>query len=220
MNPEQVRNEVAQLTADLISAGLCIDQNFPVLNFLGDHKEVTFGRSVDLSITLKNIAYDQAYKTLVANRSFNIKMIDGGLIQLLYRFELDVLCRHRLAFFPSPDLLEYQNNAEVYEQDDLYGDVIERNIVTVPIRFDYDPSSAVDYHHPVSHLTIGQYKNCRIPVSGGVTPFHFLNFILRSFYNTPFRKFCAEIQDSGNAFVRTISPSETKHLHMQVSDAA
>jgi len=220
VNPEQVRKEIEVLTADLISAGLCIDQNFPILTVIGQRSEVNFGKTTDLSITLKNIAYVEAYKTLVTNRSYNFKMIDGGLIQLLYQFDNELLHRHRLAFFPSPDLLEYQNNSEVYEQDDLYGDVIERNVVTVPIRFDYDPDATDDYHHPTSHLTIGQYKNCRIPVSGGIGPFFFINFILRSFYNTPFRKFCTEIKESENTFAQTISASERRHLHVQVSRSA
>ncbi|MET4897915.1 DUF2290 domain-containing protein [Sphingomonadaceae bacterium jetA1] len=220
MNPESVRREIEVLTADLISAGLCVDQNFPVLTTAGESAEVNFGKTTDLSVTLKNIAYVEAYAVLVKNRSYNFRLIDGGLVQLLYQFQEGSLCRHRLAFFPSPDLLEYQNNSEVYDQDDLYGDVIERNVVTVPIRFDYDPEAAADYHHPISHLTIGQYKNCRIPVSGGIGPFFFINFILRSFYNTPFRKFCSEIKESANTFAETITSSERRHLHIRVSDSA
>jgi len=220
VSPEEVRKEIEALTADLILAGLCIDQNFPVLTTAGRSAEVNFGRTTDLSITLKNIAYVEAYATLVENRAYNLKMIDGGLVQLLYQFEQESLSRHRLAFFPSPDLLEYQNNSEIYDQDDLYGDVIERNVVTVPIRFDYDPGAAADYHHPISHLTIGQYKNCRIPVSGGMGPFFFINFILRSFYNTPFRKFCTEIKESKNTFAQTITGNERRHLHIRVSDSA
>lgn len=218
MTPDEAFKEIENLTGDLISTGLCIDQNFPVLYRQGDIAEVTFGKATDLSITLRNIPYVDAYATVVSNRSYNIKMIDGGIIQLLYRFDKNVLTRHRLAFFPSPDLLEYQNNSEVYEDDDLYGDVIERNVVTVPVRFDFDPSAGVDYDHPISHMTLGQYKNCRIPVSGGITPFFFINFILRAFYNTPFRRFCSDLKEGVKTFEPTITERERRHMHLRVNN--
>lgn len=167
MTPDDVRVQLEALTANLIEAGLCIDQNFPILERWGSVAEVHFGRVVDLAVTLRNIPYADAYERLRGNRAFNMCLIDGGMVQALYRFSEEKLMRHRLAFFPSPDLLEYQNNSEIYELDELYGDVIERNVVTVPVRFDYDPDSAVDYDHPACHLTIGQYKNCRIPVGVG-----------------------------------------------------
>lgn len=218
MTPSEAFKEIQSLTGQLISTGLCIDQNFPALQQDGNIAEVTFGSTIDLSVTLKNISYAEAYTVLIANRSFNLKMIDGGIIQLLYKFENNKLLRHRLAFFPSPDLLEYQNNSEIYESDELYGDVVERNVVTVPMRFDFDPSAGVDYDHPISHMTIGQYKNCRIPVSGGITPFFFVNFILRAFYNTPFRKFCSELTEGIQTFEPTITERERRHLHLRVHD--
>ncbi|WP_297842536.1 DUF2290 domain-containing protein [Pseudomonas sp.] len=112
MTPEAAITEIQSLTADLISTGLCIDQNFPSLRRDGILADVTFGNTDNLSVTLRNIPYAEAYMALIENRSFNMKLIDGGLIQLLYRYNSDELTRHRLAFFPSPDLLEYQNNSE------------------------------------------------------------------------------------------------------------
>lgn len=216
MTPDHVRTQLQALTADLIEAGLCIDQNFPVLERSGNITEVHFGKDMDLAITLRNIPYANAYARLRDKRAYNMCLIDGGIIQALYKFSESRLVRHRLAFFPSPDLLEYQNNSEVYELDELYGDVVERNVVTVPIRFDYDPDSAVDYHHPASHLTIGQYKNCRIPVSGAVSPFSFINFVLRAFYNTSFRKFCSAITENHQRFEETITRRERRHMHVHV----
>lgn len=216
MKAEDVRNEISRLTAELISAGICIDQNFPALRKNGSETIVDFGKEVDLSITLKNIPYVEAYEALKANRAYNVRMIDGGLVQLLYTFVDGGLVRHRLAFFPSPDLLEYQNNSDIYELDEIYADMLERNVVTVPIRFDFDSTAAVDYDHPVSHVTIGQYKNCRIPVSSAIGPYHFINFILRAFYNTPFRKFGAEIKEVKNTFPETLTKREGDHMHVRV----
>lgn len=214
VTPNDVLKEIQALTADLISTGLCIDQNFPCSRATGGVVEIDFGKDYDLSLTLKNVPYEQVYEELSESRSFNLKLIDGGLVQLLYRFTDSALIKHRLGFFPSPDLLEYQNNSEIYEEDELYGDVIDRNVVTVPVRFDFDPDTAVDYEHPASHMSLGQYKNCRIPVVGALSPFLFMNFVLRSFYNTPFRRFCSEIRESDLTFAATITEREQRHVHI------
>lgn len=215
---ETVFVEIQELTGELILTGLCIDQNFPALKEGRDGKvsiDISGDEDRDLSVTLKNVPYQESYSILLNQRSFNLKLIDGGLIQMMYQFNKTELMAHRLAFFPSPDLLEYQNNSEIYEMDELYGDIIARNVVTSPVRFDFDRLNFVDYDHPMSHLTIGQYKNCRIPVSGAVSPFLFINFILRSFYNTPYQKFCADIKHRDYYFEKNITKRETSQIHIQ-----
>lgn len=99
--------------------------------------------------------------------SYNMRMLDGALIHMMYRFRNNQLEAHRLAFFPSPFLGEFQNNPEIYLEDEIYAEVIMRNIVPFPLRFDFDcrEEVVVEMYHPKSHLTLGQYQNCRIPVS-------------------------------------------------------
>ena len=91
----------------------------------------------DISIAMKNIAYEEIYKKLEESNNYNIKMLDGSLIQMLYSFEYDKLVSHRLAFFPAPNLESFQNEPENYENDEIYADILGKNIVTFPIRFDY-----------------------------------------------------------------------------------
>lgn len=71
------------------------------------------------------------------------------------------LVHHRLCFFPSPDLLEYQSHEELYLEDDIYLDILSKQVVTVPLRFDFenDSDKVCPIEHPISHLTIGQYSN-------------------------------------------------------------
>ncbi len=217
--PDSIATEVSQITADLIEVGLCVDQNFPSQRTLTNGLvEIGFGRTDSLAITLKNIPYAESYGALKDERSFNVKLIDGGLLQFLYTFRDGELKKHRLAFFPSPDLLEYQNNPDVYELDEMYGDVLDRNIVTTPIRFDFDCDLFIEVDHPMSHMTIGQYKNCRIPVTGPISPFLFVTFVLRSFYNTPFRNFVGSMRAHEHDFANTISPNEEKLIHIRVSN--
>jgi hypothetical protein len=170
----------------------------------------------DLSIVLKNIDYPLVYEELDKGENYNIKMVDGALIQLLYTYENSTLISHRLAFFPSPFLHDFQNEPEMYEADEIYADIIARNILPVPIRFDYDPSNYQELDHPSCHLTLGQFKNCRIPVCSPLTPNVFISFILRSFYNTAFRKFTSELNLSSDLFDESISPMEKKLLHLSI----
>lgn len=173
-----VLKQIKDITSKLTLVGISDAFNFPC------EKDGNIGITgkPDLSISLKNIPYIDAYNSLNKTKSYNLKMIDGALIQMIYSFDNSDLTKHRLAFFPSPTLDEFQNNTEVYELDEIYADMIDRNVVTVPIRFDYDPKNFIVKEHPKSHLTIGQYKNCRIPISSPLSPNMFMDFILRNFY--------------------------------------
>ena len=216
----QVHKQILALTADLIGLSLCNDQNFPTLTKLpGRQIDISYSGASNLSIVLKNLPYSEIYHELKRTQAYNLKMIDGALIQIMYRFVDDKLVSHRLAFFPSPDLHEFQNNSDIYETDEIYADVIMKNIVTLPVRFDFDISEGVfeELHHPKSHLTLGQYHNCRIPVSAPVTPWAFIDFILRNFYNTAHRRFCSKVTNFTDCFQKTISQIETNVMHVHVN---
>jgi hypothetical protein len=150
-------------------------------------------------------------------------MFDDALIQMFYTFHNKDLISHHLAFFPVPNssLRATQNRLEEVKLKELegcekkatiYDDILEKNIITFPVRFDYY-FKFIDKFHPKSHVTFGQYKNCRIPVSEPLTPEIFILFILRNFYNTAFNQFASEFSISNKRFPSTISNNETKLLH-------
>lgn len=206
-----VVKQIRDITAKLTLVGMSDAFNFP---FEKDGNIGIPGKP-DLSISLKNIPYVDTYNSLNKTKSYNLKMIDGALIQMTYSFDQNDLLKHRLAFFPSPTLNEFQNNSEVYELDEIYADILERNVVTVPIRFDYDPQNFVIREHPKSHLTIGQYKNCRIPISAPLSPNIFMDFILRNFYNTAQKKFVDDLDfDKKPIFGNCIDDLECELLHL------
>ncbi|MGK8472744.1 DUF2290 domain-containing protein [Stutzerimonas stutzeri] len=215
-SPTAVHRQVEKLTADFVGLGLCNSQNFPSLRVDGDFAEISYSGVTDLSFVLKNQPYRDMYQELVETRAYNMLMVDGAIIQLMYQFQNGELTKHRLAFFPSPDLDEYQNNAEIYELDEIYADIVYRNIIAFPIRFDFDGRQEVyqEIHHPKSHLTLGQYKNCRIPVHVPVTPYLFLSFILRNFYNTAFKKHSENITAFKDSFEECIFPAERSIFHL------
>tara|TARA_Y100000780_G_C13674337_1_gene413661 strand:- start:352 stop:1014 length:663 start_codon:yes stop_codon:yes gene_type:complete len=219
LTPQEVTKQIRDITSDLIKLGLCDDQSFPsVRDDDAETTEVGLSKNIDLSIVLKNIPYSDLYEELSQSRAFNLKMLDGALIQMMYIFKDKNIKAHRLAFFPSPSLEEYQNNPDIYITESIYADVLERNIVTFPVRFDYDncEKTARPIAHPRSHLTLGQYKNCRIPVSSAISPSQFIHFILRNFYNTAFNDFCGKITFSEKCFPESLFEEERKISHLLV----
>lgn len=218
LTAETIRSQVERLTADLVGLSLCNHQNFPALRDLGNGiKEICLSTQCNMSVSLRNIAYREVYDELDRTQTYNIKMIDGALLQMMYRFKGDSVVAHRLAFFPSPYLEEFQNNPEIYLEDEIYAEVVMKNIVPFPIRFDYDSDDTVvkELDHPKSHLTLGQYKNCRIPVSAPLTPYHFISFVLRNFYNTAFKKYCGTLTVFEDSFSETLEEVEKTVVHVR-----
>lgn len=214
---EAVASEIRDLTSKMIEVGLCVESNFPrQATYASDDgaiNEVSISGLEEASFALRNRPYSETYEVLRKKRAFNMRLIDGALIQFRYRFRKDELLKHVLSFYPSPDLLEYQNDPEVYETDILFAEVMMKDIVTTPVRFDFDLGAFEDYIHPASHFTVGQYRNCRIPVIGALTPHRFLNFVLRAFYNTPYHELCSEWKSSISDFAATATERERSDLH-------
>lgn len=210
--------EIHDLTAKMIDIGLCRDQNYPSershQSNNGSVDEISISGARDISAALKNRPYAETYRLLREKRVFNMSLIDGALVQFRYRFRQDTLVKHALAFYPSPDLPEYQNYPDVFDLEVLFADAIRKDIVTTPIRFDFDPISSIECIHPVSHFTIGQYRNCRIPVLGGLTPHRFLKFILKAFYNTAYQRYCSDWRGSVSDFDCTLTAREKSGLHL------
>jgi hypothetical protein len=217
--PEQIKRQIDGVVRYLVEVGLAGDQNFAFRRELaGGCVEVTFLQAAHVSIALKDRAYGEVYSHLVQERAYNAKMPDGALVQMMYAFVGGSLERHRLAFFPAPHLEEFQNNPDVYLEDEIFADVVARCIVPFPVRFDYDARAGVHHElkHPKSHLTLGQYENCRIPVTAPMTPSWFIDFVLRNFYHTAFGLYAEQLPLRGDSFEESILPSERGVVHVVV----
>lgn len=215
---KMVFNQIYQLTSDLVGTALCNDQNFPIQKGLSwDDCQIEIP-SINVSAALKHKPYQELFYELDRARSFNLKLLDGALIQLQYKFKDDLLVGHRLAFFPNPDLASFQENPDDYLDDEIYLDITDPRVVVTPLRFDYDNREDVvkDVEHPMSHLTIGQYQNCRIPVVRSLTPSQFITFIVRNFYHTAYNKYCSQLTPYEDLFELTITEEERKIIHMGI----
>src|SRR3954453_22662167 len=98
----------------------------------------------------------------------------------------------------------------------MYAEVVDQRIVSVPIRFDFDdrPGTAADVAHPRAHLTLGQYKNCRIATTAPLTPGAFVSFLLSSFYNTAMTAIAEGSPVAEHRFATTITDRERTLLHI------
>lgn len=232
---DSINQEIIELTSYLTTIGLEISNNYPSLksktkNFKENisHATVISKTVACISPSVKNsnhkiifddqLEYKDLYKELEKGKNYNVKLVDGALISLIYEVDEneEQILMHRLTFFPSPFLFANETNegfdlSDEYEE--LYSDITSKNIYPFPIRFDFDLFSSVDIEHPKSHLTLGQYKNCRIPVSSALTPGQFLIFIIRNFYSAYYKQYgeqfhsickCSGIEESITANEKTI----------------
>lgn len=217
--PLAVRDDLEGVVAVLIEQGLSDDQNFPVLKRQSETLyDVTFDGAEHVSIALGDIDYSDIHRELADKRSYNVRFIDGGLLQLMYRFDDEKLIQHRLAYYPSPRLRPFRHDPDAYMQDELFLDIITRRIVPFPLRFDFDDRDGVpvDVVHPRSHVSLGDVKGCRIPVTAPLTPRWFVEFILRYFYQTDQHDFIASLPGHRIQFEPTITVNERGLIHITI----
>lgn len=181
-----VRDQLDELYQRAIQMGFAVRQNYFSIQM---SPTPSIGELKGTTISLKNVPYTDVYSELDENNAYHLKLPDGALMIFQYQFSREeTLAKHRLAYFPCPHLPSPEEAPELYSRDDLYADILLDRIVRFPIRFDFDPASYRPGYHASSHLTLGQFENCRIPASHPLSPHAFWVFIARNFYFQLFRK--------------------------------
>lgn len=170
----EVRGEISSLTVHLIAKGLTLASRIAELKVSGSISEVGWAKEgAFVAPALKNTSYLDVYNYFYKQQQYNLVLLDGALIQLLYKFEKEKLIEHRICYLPRPKNVghgsEQENIATIYEEIPL-------------IRIDYSPSQTIPINHSSTHLHLGYTEHCRIPTSAPVAPSTFILFILRSFY--------------------------------------
>lgn len=218
MTPRRTCDQINALVRHLVEVGLADD-----LQYAFERKraavQVTFDNSVYVVEALKGAPYEEVYELFAEERAFNLKLLDGALVQMEYLFVGKELAKHRLAFLPSPHLEPYERDPEIYDEDHTFAEIVGRRVIAVPLRFDFDSDDGrhVEVEHPKSHLTLGEYQRCRIPVRSPVTPRCFMEFLLRHFYRTRDRDFTAAMPHLPGSFERCTTLAEEKTVHVVVA---
>lgn len=181
---DKTLKEILIITEELIRCGLSMEFNYPK-ECGGD---IVWGKYKNISRYLKKLEYASIYEEIKRDQNYNFMLPDGGIVQMMYRFDSSgkELLSHRLAFYPSPSFELYQNDSDLYDEDCIYGDILNKDVLPVVIRVDYNKdNSDSEIHHPHVHITLGGYKNCRIPADRPVSPMCFIKFIMEHFYYVP-----------------------------------
>ena len=217
MTPGATLDQINRLIRHLVEVSLADDQQFA---FRREKSvvEITFENAGYVSSALGDAPYAEVYEAFARNRVFNTKLLDGALIQMMYIFEDGALRQHRLAFFPAPHLERFERDPDLYEKDQMYADIVARDILPLSVRFDYDSRGDrhTDVAHPKSHLTLGEYAHCRIPVTAPLTPHRFVDFILRSFYRTRSGDLASALPRFTGTFAGSMTSVERSVLHVTV----
>ena len=216
--PEGTAKRINGILRYLVKSGLARAQKPAVCCSYGRFKTVSFPGAEHVSVALKNRDYRETYLDFLRRRAYTVLMLDNAVIQIMYRFRGSKLVGHRLAFFAAPELMEFQNAPDWYLHDDPFVDIQERTTAPTLIRFDYnaDEERHQSVVHPKSHLTLGRYEECRIPVSAPLTPYCFVDFVLRNFYDTRRKLYSSRLPRSRNRFAESINADEQRLMHMVV----
>lgn len=210
--------EIAAISRKLIEDGLVDDQNVVSLSYFPGNRWALAQPGADMSVALKKLPYAEIYTDLAASGNYTLHMLDGALIQFSYSGKDTLIEQHRLAYLPAPDLEPYQNDPDLYFGENHFVEIVGHQVMPVPVRFDFDsrPGVAIDGTHPVSHVTLGQYKHCRVAATRAITPSEFMTFILNSFYSTPTHP-TAQFTSSISGLPITITPNEASATHLALN---
>lgn len=214
-----VAGSINRVVRHLVQHGLADDQNTAFRRSgPGGRHEVVFQGVGSLSMALKKGGYSEAYARLLAERAYNARLADGALIQMAYELRGRHLRRHRLAYLPGVGSGPFQRSPELYLADESFGDVAAAPALSIPLRFDFHASDERHrvLEHPKCHLTLGDWPECRIPVSAPVPPAVFVDFLLRSFYDTRSMRWSERLPREDLGFDPTIHDRERRVLHVVV----
>lgn len=214
---KQVVSQINYLTGKLIESSFATSYN-PVSDKDG---LITWSNFKDIGFALKNQSYEQIYNECIGDSAYNFRLLDGALIQLMYSVSKKEIVRHRLAFFPNPNFEQFIDSPSDFEElhygNELFSDMVNKKATPFAIRIDYDNDKGkfIEYSHSLTHLTLGNYTNCRIPVSNPVSPMKFVFFILHSFYLEKFLKhFKYEDFKCQLKIDKSITVNETMYMHI------
>jgi len=155
---------------------------------------------------------------------FTFLMIDSAIIQCYYNFDKENLVMQKMAFYQSPFVKSFDSDPKSYlDSDPLENPSEEENLGAVTcFRFDYNLDDFEECLHPKTHLHLGSFKNCRIPVISPLKIATFFSFIIKNFYSVTYKSFQEHLKinkglyNKEGDFSITVTDNEMKHLHLSM----
>ncbi len=204
--------EIQSFQSFLMGKGLIPKYNAP---FKGEN-EVKWVNCKELSTLLRAGQYEEIYKKINENKNYSFQFKDGSIFQLSYMFKKNEIIKMRLAYYPRPNTLSYEEAIEDYDEDDEYMDMFDKYVVSTPIRIDYAPNDHEEIEHPKTHIHFGQIEGCRIPMTSPLMPNKFFKFIFYNFYNSFYKRDLKEYNFNSESLGKTITNLEVSHGHLHI----
>ena len=187
MSAETLCKRITQFGFTLVGAGFALNaRHHKIERLSATRKSLKWVRDRNASLMTANPSKVGDYLSLLERQDFSYLMHDGGVIQIAFIYDGDKIEKHRLSYHPCPFPIEL-HELEMFggELLDFITDVFMSNLdenllLRSPVRFDYAPTAAADFH-PASHITIND-PSCRIPVRSPLQFDTFIKFVFENFY--------------------------------------
>ena len=206
---------INRIQGEFIKKSLCDEYNPPATSTNSDFRVIGFNNDTLISIAYSDTKYVDIYNELESKKAFSLKLIDGALIQISYRFHKskEEVLQHRLAYFPRADLPAWDSDPEFYKNENVFAEMFSESVIQPPFRFDYKHDEKAE-DHAKSHFTIGQIKNCRIPVCSPLSPGEFIRFIMQNFYFQAYKLIPSEAYKSSINSNVCLTAQDKSKFHM------
>ena len=228
MNIETLCRHVTYFGFTLLGAEFALDaKQHKIKSLSTTKKSLIWTREKDSPLMIENPSRIRNYLSILQRQDYSYLMNDGGVIQIAFVYDGNRIARHRLLYYPCPfpfDQHEIHRTGNEplplidFIVETFMDDLDENLLLRSPVRFDYAPTAADDFH-PASHLTIND-PGCRIPVRSPLKFDTFIKFILENFYmeiwqhgrikkNLVFRQEeeCLSVHDKHRAFLNWQYPA-------------
>lgn len=184
-----------------------------VINDFGEVVEITHENKSNESNILydRHLPIEKIMNILLENKEYNLLLYDRSIIKYQFTISNGKICKERLIFIKKHNYLWTKDEINKKDIDDFGIDWFQEEAsIPIVIRIDYDDENYEDIIHPITHMTLSNYEECRIPMMGAVTLYNFMNFVLNFFYNDSLK--CSSVFEETNI---TISQNEKKRLHFE-----
>lgn len=155
-----------------------------IKNKTGNGAEISWETKIN---GFKNISYDSSMPTetirrnLLDNNQYCIQFYDGSIFSYQAIIVKNKIVKSTIVFIKCYET--NKNDEDKNWQDYQFDDGNDEKLGTpIYFRIDTDENEKKE-HHSICHMTLSNYKHCRIPLANKMSIQEALNFILNNFYN-------------------------------------
>ena len=159
----------------------------------------------------KHLSVEKIMSTLLERKEYNILLYNRSIIQYDFMIKDGKIIKERLTFIKKHNYLWTKEEISNMDINNFETDWFDNEMgIPVMIRVDYDEDNHIDVIHPITHMTLSNYDECRIPMMGPISLYNFIDFILNFFYD--------DRLDFKSKFEKndiTITENEKKRIHLE-----